>query len=555
MYVTSIYLTVTGADAEAKVSGPLTGGMTGIRVYIQYDKGWDGLIKTLVCRSAVENLPCDETRIILNAGTQATVAHEVMIPGRNLYLGIEGRNEDGTAVYPTVWADCGKIRAGANADGDPSADPTPEVWAQLQGHMGSLEELETEDKSSLVAAINEARNSGGSISEEQVGQIIADYLEKNNINGGKDGADGVSATHVWNGTILTVTSASGTSSADLKGEKGEKGDTGAQGIQGKTGAKGEKGETGAPGADGHTPVLGTDYWTAEDQSRIMDDCSSLIALEVAKKGQVFPEFVDSIDKCTDTDKLYVLPDGYIYAFISVEMPSYTNQIPLSINADGTQFVGSNGEAGYKRGYRLNSSGTETADSDSAVTGFIKAKAGQTVYFRNLSYAPGVDSGNEYIVIYNENFECLQPIRPINGLANLTYLISGYTLDDSGNLASMTLTDTYSNGVSYIRISDYDLDDSVLITVNEPIADGAMESHGWVNTGLAFVPADYEDRIIKAEEDIAALRKAVSGDMNVYGIVDSENSIIMTGTLTSGTYSLKYMNEDGTLTDIGEFTME
>ena len=38
---------------------------------------------------------------------------------------------------------------------------------------------------------------------------------------GPAGADGVSATHSWNGTTLTVTSASGTSSADLKGEKGD----------------------------------------------------------------------------------------------------------------------------------------------------------------------------------------------------------------------------------------------------------------------------------------------------------------------------------------------
>lgn len=41
---------------------------------------------------------------------------------------------------------------------------------------------------------------------------------------GNDGEDGVSCTHVWNGTTLTITSASGTSSADLKGAKGDKGD-------------------------------------------------------------------------------------------------------------------------------------------------------------------------------------------------------------------------------------------------------------------------------------------------------------------------------------------
>ena len=36
---------------------------------------------------------------------------------------------------------------------------------------------------------------------------------------GEPGKDGVSAVHSWNGTVLTVTSASGTSSANLKGEK------------------------------------------------------------------------------------------------------------------------------------------------------------------------------------------------------------------------------------------------------------------------------------------------------------------------------------------------
>lgn len=55
------------------------------------------------------------------------------------------------------------------------------------------------------------------------------------------GKDGISATHSWNGTVLTVTSASGTSSADLKGE---------------------------PGIAGHSPVRGTDYWTETDKAEI-----------------------------------------------------------------------------------------------------------------------------------------------------------------------------------------------------------------------------------------------------------------------------------------------
>ena len=40
---------------------------------------------------------------------------------------------------------------------------------------------------------------------------------------------------------------------------------------GLKGDKGDKGDTGAAGADGHTPVKGTDYWTAADKAEIVAD--------------------------------------------------------------------------------------------------------------------------------------------------------------------------------------------------------------------------------------------------------------------------------------------
>ena len=52
---------------------------------------------------------------------------------------------------------------------------------------------------------------------------------------GKDGKDGVSITHTWNGTSLSITSASGTSQVDLKGQKGDQGQIGPQGPQGPAG--------------------------------------------------------------------------------------------------------------------------------------------------------------------------------------------------------------------------------------------------------------------------------------------------------------------------------
>lgn len=58
---------------------------------------------------------------------------------------------------------------------------------------------------------------------------------------GTNGTNGTSCTHSWSGTTLTVTSASGTSSANLQGPKGDKGDTGSPGSDGQPGSNGQSG--------------------------------------------------------------------------------------------------------------------------------------------------------------------------------------------------------------------------------------------------------------------------------------------------------------------------
>ena len=94
---------------------------------------------------------------------------------------------------------------------------------------------------------------------------------------GPAGMDGVGCTHSWEGSVLTVTSASGTSSSDLRGPKGDSGATGPQGPAGAAGPKGdpftyadftqaqlaalvgpkgERGETGPAGATGATGPQG-----------------------------------------------------------------------------------------------------------------------------------------------------------------------------------------------------------------------------------------------------------------------------------------------------------
>lgn len=136
--MTSIKLTVTGAKARVDVAGLLTSGMAGIPVTIEYDNSWEGLNKNLVCMCRESACDPGVVRTILNVDNHAVVAHEVMLPGRELYLGIEGCSADGKLVEPSTWAYCGKILPGANADADPSTDSRLSVWAQLQADLSDL---------------------------------------------------------------------------------------------------------------------------------------------------------------------------------------------------------------------------------------------------------------------------------------------------------------------------------------------------------------------------------------------------------------------------------
>lgn len=109
---------------------------------------------------------------------------------------------------------------------------------------------------------------------------------------GDAGRDGVSCTHSWEGSVLTVTSASGTSSADLRGPKGDAGATGPEGPAGAAGPKGDpftyadftqaqlaalvgpRGERGEAGPAGATPDLSA-YATKEWVSSQFPDLSGV----------------------------------------------------------------------------------------------------------------------------------------------------------------------------------------------------------------------------------------------------------------------------------------
>lgn len=238
--------------------------------------------------------------------------------------------------------------------------------------------------------------------------------------------------------------------------------------------------------------------------------------------QVVPEFANSIEECTDTTKLYVLPDGYIYAYMLTEVeipPSYTNLLPLAINADGTPYVGENGEKGYKTGWRLNSRREEEQQQNRCCTGFIPVRNTDIVRLKNMSN-DGINL-NGAIYFYADD-------RATNVGIFYEPVLDGsefvFTPNDLKGFHSANMN--AGSSCRYMRISTHVVNDFSIVTVNEEINEGGTTTeYKWTNTGHAFVPADYNDRIIDIENDVTELKNRVT-DLEE----DSGNS--GSGTVTS-----------------------
>ena len=230
---------VSGCRCETVRLEPIPRGIVGAVVAVEYtDPAWDSLRKTVVFRGAA-------TKDVLDAGNEIVIPAEVVSKaGGSLYMGVYGVDAENHVAIPTIWTELGVIQGAATPSGDASTAPSLPVWAQIQAMVGDLGTLDTEAKSNLVAAINEALTKGGEIAPAEVQRIVEDYLKANPLGTGADGKGGITPTIGKNGNWYLGSTDTGKPSR------------GADGTPGATGAPGKDGAPGADGKDGITPTIG-----------------------------------------------------------------------------------------------------------------------------------------------------------------------------------------------------------------------------------------------------------------------------------------------------------
>lgn len=399
---------------------------------------------------------------------------------------------------------------------DTGFEGTEAEWlASLRGEQGYSPEITVEqqstgatiglkDENGVVHAVT-LRNGKDGTSPTVL--PIADMEGRTGVSvGGVDiwsGLDGASATHEWNGTTLTVTSASGTSSANLKGK------------------------------DGYTPVMGVDYWTPEEQAAIQADNEAFIADELAKRGQLKPEFANSIDECTDTTKIYVLPDNYFYAYMSKYVegsvtPNFENQIGSAEDTDGNVY----NSIGYKDGVRLNSSGADTPTSGYSSTGYIRCVVGDVIRMQGIHYNKNSSNYGSHRITFSKEDKSHIQLMQGNSTNGDPEIAANGVYDSTGDLVQFTvpatIVSTDMSDTAWFRVCGDTFDSEVIITVNEEIAYITIEegmTYAWTNTGHAFVPADYEEEILALKAGTKVLERKLDelsvGDGGTFIYVEEE----------------------------------
>lgn len=333
-----------------------------------------------------------------------------------------------------------------------------------------------------------------------------------NGKNGTNGADGTSVTHSWNGTTLTVTSASGTSSANLKGA---------------TGASGNDGQDGKSAYQSYRDLggmLSESKWIESLKGK--DGINGITQIE-----PLFAESTEWLEENGDISKAYICPDNFIYAYFETENTlSYTNLLPL---ADTTKrhssdptIASSAIKEGYIAGYRLsNTNGELKTDSLQNATGFIPITYGKNIYIKGATESTSASAN--VIGFYDSNYNY------IGGNSNKKTDVLGTNLIVSGDLKTVkTSSFKLSNSASltncaYFRFSTGALDGAIVVVADtEPAWNaGSTGGYGWHNTGHAFVPANYEDRINELENRIENINIAsTDGTIDTDYLRNWENAI-------------------------------
>lgn len=126
----SFHVSVQNNKAWCDRAETITSGAVGQLVALDFSDEWDNLSAFAIFQAHTTST------VIPVTGSSVEIPRSVLtMPGVNLLLGVYGVSGDGKVVIPTVYADLGIVRVGANLSGaDNYAPPTEALSAIILGY-------------------------------------------------------------------------------------------------------------------------------------------------------------------------------------------------------------------------------------------------------------------------------------------------------------------------------------------------------------------------------------------------------------------------------------
>ena len=220
---------------------------------------------------------------------------------------------------------------------------------------------------------------------------------------------------------------------------------------------------------------------SDEEQSLKDELKEYIDRELAKRGQLKPEFANDISECTDTSKLYVLPDGYIYAYTTITkiVEKYQNV------ADPTS-------SDWLINTRIGNSGLTTSDAKNyTTTNSIPCKTGDKIYVEGVT----LTGNNCYIVFMNGSNVYLR--ANTNNVMNGTDTTGYFSYIKDGDIDIFTILSTAVG--TYVRFCFFTPSnpEDIIISVNNPILPPEeVETQTWISTGIKFINVDFENPIVQ-----------------------------------------------------------
>lgn len=246
----------------------------------------------------------------------------------------------------------------------------------------------------------------------------------------------------------------------------------------------------------HEIVGGIDTFKDKLAGEIADTVKEEVPLVKTAEA---PVFASSLLECTDEGKVYLLPDGYLYAGSD---KTCTNLLPTLIDVDGSIYNG----IGYKDNTQIGSgSGKEYTYQDWYSTGLIPFSGSDVLRMRGSC----VEKNNvDYIIMYDANRTIL---RHYTTDTFSSFVIQGngdVLFNEHGTLGAVNPDMAYIRFCVCVGKETPDFD-SMIITVNEEIVDG------FYNTGVLYHDPDSEMKTYTETGSVGQQKNAADANNAVW----------------------------------------